>query len=208
MSRPLKSGDLLLFDGDGMISQMIKFFTGSKEGYVELSHAGIVFECPVTRQFYVWECGNQPRKAGPTVTRENSPHNAAHLSCLSTRLDGYSGIVYRRSLNGNIDNDRFARWISLNLGKPYSFDFIPGWNRRGGYSIISLPFLDDDNEELNDGGWMCSQLVAETYEHIGVFALDRPSRTIMPIDFWDSVPVRDGYTFERPELLYARSNFV
>jgi hypothetical protein len=59
MTERLKSGDLLLFDGQGSYSNVIKFFLFSP-----LSHAAVVYECPKTGALYAWETGSYKKRDG------------------------------------------------------------------------------------------------------------------------------------------------
>ena len=193
----LQSGDLLLFDGDSWTSQLVKFFTSSC-----WSHIGIVYKCPKTKELYIWENGDISEASGPIITRKGCPRNSAHLVPLKNRLGAYEGLVYVRRLlkKKKINQNKFDRFVSDNLGNSYSWDLVASWNQRGGTSLLPLSFLEDHTDGQN--GWICSQLVVLTYEHLGVMTLLQPSHTYMPVDFaGETITTNKGYEVLELELL-------
>jgi len=48
----LKSGDLIIFQGNSITSKLIQFFTNSK-----YNHSALVYKCPVSKQLYLFETG-------------------------------------------------------------------------------------------------------------------------------------------------------
>lgn len=193
------TGDLLLFSGKGPISSAIKLFTGHF-----LSHVGVAYRCPVTLRLYCWEMGNVERGSGPLITRYGKTKEMAHLVLLDKKLESYTGQVYVRGINKSVDGKKFSKFLSEHLGTSYNSNVITAWNERGKMSFIPLSFLDHTNrEDANTLEWMCSQLVAVTYEHLGIMQLNRPSHSFMPFDFWtDLHETINGYRFMEPALLY------
>lgn len=198
MYKNLRSGDLLLFDGESNTSQLIKFFTVSC-----WSHVALVYRCPKTKILYVWENGDVGRGSGPLITRKGCPRNSAHLIPLKSRLKAYKGLVYVRRLLGkkSIDHKVYDKFVAENLGTDYSWDLVASWNQRGGSSLLPLCFLEDKNDRY--GGWICSQLVALTYKQLGVMELLQASHTFMPVDFAkDDIVDNESFILTDPELIH------
>lgn len=192
--KKLKSGDLLLFDGEGGPSKLVKFFTISC-----WSHVALVYECPKTKELYAWEIGGLPRGSGPVINRKRSGRNAAHLAPLKNRLETYRGVVYVRRLFGEIDQKVYDKWVAANLGVEYSWDLIISWNQKYNGSLIPLSFMEDHKD--GKSGWVCSQMAALTYQHLGVMTILQPSHTIVPSDFAGEMELNQGYFLHDLELI-------
>lgn len=192
----LRNGDVLLFKGNGGGSRLIKVFTRS-----DVTHAGLVFRCPITDVVYVWETGDLPGGSGPLITVRNSIKLTAHLVPLSTRIKAYDGEVYVKRLlhdgkSKELDEVAYARFIKSNLGRKYPVTLVSSWNQRGGASCLPLPFLD----AKGTGDWMCAELVARTLDHLGVMVIEKPPHTVMPVDLWkeEGISMRPGYQMSKP----------
>jgi hypothetical protein len=195
----INSGDLFLFSGSGMVSAAIKLFTGHF-----LSHAAVAFRCPVTNRLYAWEMGDVKR-AGPMITRLGKSKEAAHLVLLERKMEHYNGQIFIRKLNKKIDEKKFVDFIAKNLGKPYNSNLISAWNDRGNISLISLPFLNPGKSNSSDD-WMCSQLVAATFNYLGITPETQSDHKVMPFDYWEDVETINGYAFEKPLLLHDKKH--
>jgi hypothetical protein len=197
MQQPINSGDLLLFSGTGTVSRAIKLFTGHF-----VSHAAIAFRCPVTNQLYVWEMGDV-NFSGPMITRLGRSKETAHLVSLKEKVKSYNGDIYVRKLSKTIDQPKFERFIATNLGKQYNSNLVSAWNDRGNISLISLPFLNPTKKRESSEDWMCSQLVAATYNYLGITTNNIPDHEMMPFDYWGEIETSNGYSFSVPlQIIY------
>lgn len=138
----LESGDLLLFEGSGMNSKLIRIFTESP-----ISHAAIVYRCPITSQIYLWETGGDSflssihsaktdvnENSFPIITEKSSPYNASHLIPLYVKLRGnYNKKVYLKKLvckRKKLDQLVFDLFVVTNMGKPYMANLVSLWTQR------------------------------------------------------------------------------
>jgi hypothetical protein len=202
----LKTGDLLLFEGTGFISKLIKIFTDS-----HISHAAMVWRCPITNEPYIWETGDVDQDSVPMITRNNRPMNAAHLIPLKVKLKQkhYNKIYVRRLKikdGYRLDDARLDCFIARNLGKLYTTNLVSLWSQRYGASLINLPFLEDESEFTSEHEYRefhCSQLVLLSYYEIGIIKwFDGYTHTITPGDMFDDIVTMPGYDFEKPEIIY------
>lgn len=198
----LKSGDLLIFSGTNKTSNFIKFFTGS-----QYTHVGIVYQCPKNGKLYLWESGHVPKNVDHVIKKKGCGNRDAKLTPLESRLRHYKGKIFVRRLlcKKKIDMKYFVKFIATHIGKTYSPDFVTSWNGRGAFSVslIPLPFLDVSSD---GSSWICSQLVAATYEHLGILDLtyegSESAYHIMPSDYAEgSLPTTKDYEFLPLEVI-------
>lgn len=162
----LDTGDLVLFDGRGAISTLIRYWTGNK------SHIGMVVRLR-DLGVMLWE--------STTLTVGNI-HDAltgevrkgVQLVPLSERLRLYDGRVSIRRLTATRSDDLRARLGAMReewKGRPYERD--------------KLSMLLQDRSGLSEdtelASLFCSELVAETYMRAGWMR-----RLTAANDFWPS----------------------
>jgi hypothetical protein len=207
----LKSGDLLFFLGNSFTSRLITTFTESI-----ISHVGVVYKCPISGKVYVWETGDidLEKNCLPIISKGKKAANGAHLIGLEKKLIGnyYTAILVKK-LTGDLDHRKLDVFIAKNLGKPYTINMVNSWCQRFNLTLISLPFIEDYDEFQQDedgqiyeySDWMCSQLVALTYIHLGVIKrLDDYSHLITPYDM-KNVVTTNGFRFEPFEIVFIES---
>ncbi len=174
----MQTGDILLFSGRSLISQLIRIFTRSR-----WSHIGIVVRDASTDELFLWEA-----TSNNTVEDVEYGHipRGVQLVRLEEKLRSYDGVAAVRLLTGVERNavmmKRF-RWLFKRLRRaPYRNYFLEyvkvgfGRNRKATHYAF------------------CSQLVAEAYVRMRVLRPEKPSAFYTPKHFSvdQSLPLRHG----------------
>ncbi|MEC8325898.1 MAG: YiiX/YebB-like N1pC/P60 family cysteine hydrolase [Pseudomonadota bacterium] len=167
----LKTGDILLFSGNGFFSKVIKFATRSK-----WSHVGMVYKNRESGILFVYESTSI---SNVTNVDSGEPLNGVQLTPLSKRLRLYNGVVAVRKLeNASLNDDAQAAIEQLMYefeGKPYEEDKLE--LAKSALDLISI----ENEEDLST--LFCSELIAEVYQRIGLLDEDKPSNEYTPADF-------------------------
>lgn len=151
----LDTGDIVLFSGKGHLSAGIKWFTGS--GW---SHVGMVLRKPADDMIFLWE---STTLSNLRDVEDGRAKRGVQLVLLSQRLQTYDGDIAIRRL---IDVDRAAFKEPLEefrgevRDRPYEksrLDLV-----RSAYTS----WFDAGREDLSS--LFCSELVAETYQRMGL----------------------------------------
>lgn len=165
----LRTGDILLFSGRGLTSEVIRVFTRSP-----WSHIGMVVFLPDSRVPLVLESTT----LGESVDiRLGKPVAGVSLVSLSTKLADYPGSVVVRRRHGPDLTDSQERLVQRLLRRllhrPYknyllcnAIDVLTGFQRRP-----------------DQRGWFCSELVAELYRRLGWLPRDTRASTLVPGHF-------------------------
>lgn len=197
----LDTGDILIFNGSSTLSKAIKFFTSTV-----FSHSALVWRCPHTKKLYVWENGEPGEKEYPMITKKKSDLGSAHLIPLYKKIRHYDGQVYVRPLVGDRTLEfyqKFDKFVGEHLGKPYRCDFIATWNQNIGFSLLPLPFMDDNKSDPYS--WVCSELVVKTLEYAGVIKLSVRANSVIPQDLAkddsSKIITNEGFVFTDLEAI-------
>lgn len=181
----VKTGDLLLFNTSfEMFTDIMKLIVGCH--YV---HVGIAFIDAAGKPF-VFEIGTNGR--GP------------QFHSLEKRLQKKNELVVVRPINRAINSAKFEQVALTMMGVPYSYNVVPIVLRSWLRPFMMLPTPKKHCTE----GRICTQLVADVYEKMGVFDMDLfdcGSSAITPKDFsemGDRMPLTSKYFFKREHLLY------
>lgn len=166
----LKTGDILLFSGKGMVSGLIRRLTNSK-----WSHVGMVVRVPEFDMVLSWE---STALATVRDVETLQKHRGVQLVGLRDRLALYDGEVQVRQLAHPIGAESLAAlgaFRSEVSGRPYEQSKIEllksVWDGWGGHNEEDLSSL------------FCSELVAEAYQRMGLLPGDPPSNEFVPADF-------------------------
>jgi hypothetical protein len=167
----LKTGDIVLFSGKGVFSDIIKYGTLSK-----WSHIGMILYIPEYDFLTVWE--------STTLNNVNDlesgvPRKGVQLVPLSDRVQKYSGdITVRQLKGGTLSSDSLHKLMLLRKelrGKPYEKSKIELLK-----AVYDGP-LGNNKEDLSS--IFCSELVAEAYQRLGLLPESIPSNEYTPGDF-------------------------
>lgn len=182
----IKTGDLLLFDTSfEMFTDIMKLIVGCH--YV---HVGIAFVDAAGRPFVFEVCTNG---------RGNQ------FNPLDVRLKKKNEIVVVRPLNRALESARFEQVALTMMGMPYSYNVVPIVLRAWLRPFMMLP--TPQKNKLNEGR-VCTQLVADMYDKLGVFDMslhDCVSNAMTPKDFsqeGDRMPLTSRYYFKQEYLVF------
>ena len=169
----IKTGDIVLFSGEGFVSAGIQKFTGSK-----WSHVGMVVKFDEWDFVQIWE-STTLSDVKDLVSGKFT--KGVQLVPLSMRIDNYEGDIAVRHLAVNRSGmiDVLSKLRHEFNGTPYeeseieliksAYDGLLGANERDVSSLF------------------CSELVAEAYMSMGLLSkLHQPSNEYTPADFGEN----------------------
>ncbi len=167
----LKTGDIVLFSGKGLVSAGIKAVTNS-----EWSHVGMVLRVPEYNFVCIWESTTLNKIEDLTT---NTLRRGVQLIMLSDRLRSYAGkVAVRHLLGGELSADQQMMLLDLRqevAGRAYEQD---EWELIK--SAYDGPF-GKNSEDLST--LFCSELIAEAYQRLGLLNEVEPSNEYTPADF-------------------------
>ncbi len=165
----LKTGDIVLFSGSGVVSNVIKWFTKS-----DWSHVGMVIRSDEHDMLLLWESTTLSK----IKTVNGVERQGVAIRPLSEVINGYDGKVAVRKLIHKLTTDDIkilAKFREEVKGRPYeesklelfksAYDWIGGAN-------------DEDLSSI-----FCSELIAEFYQRIGIIESYTSSNEYTPADF-------------------------
>ena len=163
------SGDLLLWSTHSNVwyADLVKLVCGSP-----YTHVSVVF-VDAAGVAFVWE------------TNQDAGHRLKRLAAVLTEAPNSTCIL--RKLNRPVNSTLMKQFIRANLGNHYSFNVYSGvlmqWFTRLKLPAVSSTTTDDTVPAQR----FCSQLVADTYEFLGVISLRFSDKThaslVLPSDF-------------------------
>jgi len=173
----LKTGDIVLYSGKGAISTGIKWSTFSR-----WSHVAMILNLEDYDFLALWE----PATLGETKSSgSNEPRKGVKLTPLSDIVSCHSGEMVVRRLRGvtlnGVDMQRLMRFRAEIKGRRYD---------QGQLALIGSAYVGPFG--LNDidlTSLFCSQLLAETYQQLGLLSEGKSANEYMPADFSEK---RDG----------------
>lgn len=187
----LKTGDVVLFSGKGLISKGIQWITGSK-----WSHIGIVLRLDDLDQVVLWESTTLSKTkdliSGKLVS-------GVQLVSLSRRLASYKGDVAVRTLGGYTwlpEADKVLADVRKEFeGRPYE---LSKWEL-----VKSAMDLFCHNKE-DTSSLFCSELVAEVYQRLHLLSEYKPSNEYTPADFGYDADLKLQIGWLSPEILLKK----
>lgn len=168
----LETGDMILFNGNYMLSKIIEYFTHSIYSHVGVIIKDPCFENLFLKGIYVLESGYEP-KGDPENDRVKY---GVQLTKLDTFLNNYNGKIFIRKLHckrNKIFYDKIIQIHSNVHNLPYDLNPID-W--------IKADFdIEIGNVQKNNTFW-CSALVCYFYIKLGFLNNDIPWTLISPQD--------------------------
>jgi hypothetical protein len=171
----LNTGDIVLFSGKGLISNVIKRFTGSP-----WSHVGMVICSPEWNMKLLWESTTLSKLKDIT---SGEARQGVQLVPLSERIKTYEGEVGIRKLlhTEPLNNQALIDLRAEVKGRPYEESKIEL------FKSAHDGFMGGNEEDLSS--LFCSELVAEAYQRLGLITEDTPSNEFTPADFGNYFPL-------------------
>ena len=215
LKNKLETGDIVLFSGTGFESFEIQLATFSP-----YSHVGVIIKCKDIKgkwkardDLYIWHSPAQTLPfAYDSIT--NQMKEGPQLNKLQAVLSRASGNVYIRklekisstvdeetppllSLNVNNNNDdiediikdpcktKLMKWMKEEEPKAYETSTVElvksAWDGPCG------------KNKRNTTSYFCSELIAETYQQMGLLEKKEPSNEFVPADFSKDMQLNGGY---------------
>ena len=172
----LRTGDVLLFSGRGLIPWIIQRATHSP-----YSHIGMVIHVQGWDLLLCWESTTLNNvadvDAGVRV-------GGVQLDPLSERLDRFDGTVVVRKLLEPVTSVEARELMALRktlIGKPYE---------RRLWTLAQAALWPKSVKPEDLSSLFCSELVAEAFKRLGVIKGGPPSDAYVPADFGDSTNPR------------------
>jgi len=191
----LKTGDIVLFSGNSLISSGIKIVTSSV-----WSHVGMILKIPQYDMVFVWESTTLTKLADAI---DGKTKQGVQLVLLSDRVDTYDGIMSVRHLSKEVSEHSVFELMKFRQtvkNRPYEESKI---------ELIKSAYdgwLGDNDEDLSS--LFCSELVAEAYQRMKLVSEKLPSNEYTPADFSaaksKSIDWLNGISLG-PEILITRS---
>lgn len=174
----LKTGDIVLFSGSGLVSNLIKLATGSK-----WSHVGMVLKLDEYDFVTLWESTTLNNRKD---LLSGSYRKGVQLVQLSSRVDSYDGEVAIKQLDRPIPlaNKKLTELRAKLKGRDYE---------RSENELLKSVYdgmLGDNTQDLSSV--FCSELVAEAYKTLGLLH-NHPSNEFTPADFARMTELKNGY---------------
>jgi len=167
----LKTGDIVLFSGKSPVSAMIKLTTKSP-----WSHVGMVMRLESYDTVLLWE--STGLKDIPDV-EDGTAEMGVQLVPMSERVASYDGEVSLRSIDNYTCDETTYQTLSkfrrAERKKPFDWNILEAFK-----AAYDGPF-GKNNEDF--AAYFCSELVAETYEKMGLLPGTEPANEYTPRDF-------------------------
>lgn len=167
----LATGDIVLFAGTGFTSRLIQRATRCR-----WSHVAMVVHAPDLDMLALWE---STTSSGLEDLRSGRAVRGVQLVPLSDRVRTYDGAIAVRRLEGvnlgRLDERQKLAEIRGELrGRPYEKSMLE-------LAAAALEGSNGGSEDLSS--LFCSELVAETYQRLGLLPGGIPSNDYSPADF-------------------------
>lgn len=195
--KTLDTGDLVLFSGATSSGALIKFFDNS-----EFSHIGLVLKAKYTSQMLIYEASTN--RAGLVDIESGKVRQGVELLPLRYKVfSGWYDRVAVRRLTGITQEQRSMIYDGLLelrkefQGRPYEKSklelLLSTLNIQEGF----LSFLHNQQEDLSS--LFCSELVAATYQRLGLIGRERLSNEFTPDDFTSASNLQLNFGRLEPE---------
>jgi len=165
----LKTGDVILFSGRGVVSAAIKLFTRSR-----YSHVGMVIRIEEWDIVLVMESTTLTDVAD---VDEGIPRRGVQIVPLSTRIHQYDGSVWIAPIKRRLNDEQIATLVRFRheiQGKYYEQSMTEliksAWDGPWGKNDADLSSI------------FCSELVAEAFQRIGLLPINPPANEYKPRD--------------------------
>ena len=177
----LKTGDILLFDGNSKnwffktFDFVIKYFTNSKYTHIGLVLKDPTYINPDLKGYYVWESGSETTPD----PQDNKKKFGVQITPLEHIVDSYlnnGGYVYYRKINSNknFNTEKLLDIHKVVYDKPYDFDIID-W--------IDAGLKKDGKKVQKTDKFWCSAFVGYIYDKCNIIKESTNWTILTPNDF-------------------------
>lgn len=163
----LSTGDIVLFSGEGGVSDWIKRFTRSR-----WSHVGLILRADELDLVLLWESTTLSTLAD---VDDQQHHRGVQTVDLARRLAGYEGEVAVRRLRGPRTSPQLAALAALRhelKNRPYEEHIL---------DLCRAEIGDPDHDDLSS--LFCSEMVAAAYRAMGLLPRTAVCGSFTPRDF-------------------------
>jgi len=167
----LDTGDLVLFSGRSVFSEIIKKLTGAA-----WSHVGMVFRLPNRYSInLLWEASGLLNLPDLDTGR---PNKGVQLVPLSDRISVYHGRIALRLLEAERTPkmiDELYAFREEMKGRPYEENDI---------ELLKAAYDGPGGMNQEDfSSLFCTELIAEAYQRMGLLGAEKPANEYTPHDF-------------------------
>ncbi len=167
----LKTGDIVLFSGNSFISRLIRLATRS-----DWSHVGMILKFHGYDSIFLWESTGMNNVRDAFTGRRTS---GVQVTLLSERIARYDGkCAIRRIENFIISPEQIGHLNRLRReikNRPYE------QSKKELIKSAIDTFGTANKEDLSS--LFCSELVAESWQRLGILSEDKSSNEYLPSDF-------------------------
>jgi len=192
----MQLGDVLLFEGNGRTSELIKrgqVLAGHAVGCAKYSHVAMVVVDPADKRVRCWESTTLSKTPDIYTDRLES---GVQVTYLSQRVFGYDGLVWRRPVLVNRSADLWGAYVKVREelhGRPYE----------GNRLELAKAALKNwaGNHVENLSTVFCSELLTETHQRFGWYDDRQPSNSMSPAAWANEQPFGSRVPLGRAVLL-------
>lgn len=189
----LKTGDIVLFAGKGLISWLIQKITNN-----QYSHVGMVLRIDGFDFVTIWES----TILGDTPDIFHQKKKGVQIVQLSKRIKNYKGKIAIRMLHDfefGEEQEKIITQLRHEINnRPYEKNYLSliksAWDGKLG-----------KNKKKDLSSLFCSELVAEAYMRLGLIAKDQVSSEYTPADFSEQGALKLIQGVLGPEIIIQKS---
>jgi hypothetical protein len=180
LKKQFKTGDIILFEGNGFFSQLVKCCSNS-----EFSHIGIIVKgedipkyTKKKEKFYLLHSNKSSVPIKDIISNDNV--SGVQINDLKENLESYNGFLYYRELlrkdGTSVNFINIEKYIEKIADKPYEVNYLEML-----FAVFDGNSCCLNSENLNS--LFCSELVAYIYLKYHILRNDLPSNEYIPSDF-------------------------
>jgi len=176
-------GDVLLFEGEGATSELIKrgqVMVGHPVSCAKHSHVAMVVIDPNDQRVRCWESTTLSETPDIYANRMVS---GVQVTYLSQRVRDYKGLVWWRPVLADRPADLWEKYVAVREelhGRPYEGDRLE-------LARAALRSWAGNHVE-NLSTVFCSELLTETHQRFGWYDNSQPSNSMSPAAWANAVP--------------------
>lgn len=179
-----KTGDILLFKGNGFFSKLIMAMPGANYSHVAFFcqhsiHGPCVFESTSISK-------HKDKMTGNLIS-------GVQIAEFEDRVNGYDGKVYKRELNKPLSNRQvmlFEEFVYDHHATPYEEDNLQ-------LARAELDIFPWHRNKQDEKTMFCSELIASQLRYCGVMPPGQPTNEFTPSDFAKKIDLINGFEYSK-----------